>query len=146
MDAAGRSGQNMGAARNTVFLFFRRILYGSGVNLMDTVVPQGQARILDSIHGSRSLGVIERSMLTMIGIVLLVVWLFDYAFHLAPGSLVHLLLVLAVIAFLLDFILNRGASVWDTGLRSNGRPPTRANRMMRIGSRWVRNLVRSKQS
>ena len=113
---------------------------------MDTVVPQGQARVLDGIHGSRSLGVIERSMLTMIGIVLLVVWLFDYAFHLAPRSLVHLLLVLAVIAFLMDLILNRGASYWDKRLPSNDRPPTRANRMMRIGNRWVRNLGRSKES
>jgi Family of unknown function (DUF5670) len=77
-------------------------------------------------------------MLTLIGIVLLVVWLSDYAFHLAAGSLVHLLLVLAVFALLVDLILNRG------GRLSNDQPPTRTERWVRTGSRWFRGLARSR--
>lgn len=77
-------------------------------------------------------------MLAIIGIVLLVAWLFDQAFHLAPDLLVHLLLVLAVVAFLFDLILNRGASVWDKRLDTNDRPPTWMDRWMRQGSRRLR--------
>ncbi len=42
-------------------------------------------------------------MLALIGIVLIVLWLLGFAFHIA-GSLIHVLLVLAVVIILLHFL------------------------------------------
>jgi hypothetical protein len=42
-------------------------------------------------------------MLALIGIVLIVLWLLGFAFHIA-GGLIHLLLIVAVVMFLLHFL------------------------------------------
>lgn len=49
-------------------------------------------------------------MLVIVGIILLLLWLLDYAVHLTAGSLVDLLLLFAVISFALDFMRGRGSS------------------------------------
>ena len=47
-------------------------------------------------------------MLTIIGIVLLVLWLLGFGvFHVA-GSLIHLVLVVALVMFVLHFLRGRG--------------------------------------
>jgi hypothetical protein len=46
-------------------------------------------------------------MLVIVGMILLLTWTFDYAFHLAPSSLVNLLLLFATISFVLDFLRER---------------------------------------
>ena len=46
-------------------------------------------------------------MLVIVGMILLLTWIFDYALHLAPSSLVNLLLLFASISFVLDFMRER---------------------------------------
>ena len=46
-------------------------------------------------------------MLVIVGMILLLTWTFDYALHLAPSSLVNLLLLFASISFVLDFMRER---------------------------------------
>jgi hypothetical protein len=46
-------------------------------------------------------------MLVIVGMILLLTWTFDYALHLAPSSLVNLLLLFATISFVLDFLRER---------------------------------------
>jgi hypothetical protein len=43
-------------------------------------------------------------MLVIIGMILLLTWIFDHAFHLTAGSLINLLLIFASISFALDFV------------------------------------------
>jgi len=45
-------------------------------------------------------------MLALIGILLIVLWLLGFAFHIA-GGLIHLVLVVAVVMFLLHFLRGR---------------------------------------
>jgi hypothetical protein len=45
-------------------------------------------------------------MLALIGILLIVLWLLGFAFHIA-GGLIHLVLVIAVVMFLLHFLRGR---------------------------------------
>ena len=45
-------------------------------------------------------------MLAIIGLLLIVVWLFGLIFHIA-GSLIHLVLVLAVVAFVFHLLFGR---------------------------------------
>jgi len=52
-------------------------------------------------------GVIGSSMLVIVGMILLLTWLFDHAVHLTPSSLVNLLLLFATISFVLDFLRER---------------------------------------
>lgn len=42
-------------------------------------------------------------MLALIGIVLIIFWLLGFVFHIA-GSLIHVLLIIAVVMFLLHFL------------------------------------------
>lgn len=51
--------------------------------------------------------VIGSSMLVIVGMILLLTWIFDHAVHLTPSSLVNLLLLLASISFVLDFLRER---------------------------------------
>lgn len=46
-------------------------------------------------------------MLVIVGMILLLTWIFDYAVHLTPSSLVNLLLLFATISFVLDFLRER---------------------------------------
>ncbi|HUE44141.1 MAG TPA: hypothetical protein VMP12_11270 [Candidatus Sulfotelmatobacter sp.] len=46
-------------------------------------------------------------MLVIVGMILLLTWIFDHALHLTPSSLVNLLLLLASISFVLDFFRER---------------------------------------
>jgi hypothetical protein len=79
-------------------------------------------------------------MLVIIGIILLLAWLFDYAVHLTATSLIDLLLIFATISFALDFVRDRGDSEhrpnWDH------RPPRGHRRRMTIAARWLRHRVR----
>jgi hypothetical protein len=52
-------------------------------------------------------GVIGSSMLVIVGMILLLTWIFDHAVHLTPSSLVNLLLLFASISFVLDFVRER---------------------------------------
>lgn len=45
-----------------------------------------------------------RSILYLIAVILVIGWLFGYIIHPFGGSLIHILLVLAVISILLGFI------------------------------------------
>jgi Family of unknown function (DUF5670) len=70
-------------------------------------------------------------MLPIIGVILLVLWLLDYAFHLTAGSLVNLLLVFAVVAFVIDFFGRSRSALWEK--RSNwDHRPTKAR------WRWIK--------
>jgi len=72
-------------------------------------------------------------MLVIVGMILLLTWIFEHAFHLTADSLVNLLLIFASISFALDFIreqeITQPRPGWDD------RP-----RRLRIGSvsRWFR--------
>ena len=46
-------------------------------------------------------------MLVIVGMILLLTWIIDHAIHLAPSSLVDLLLLFATISFVLDFLRER---------------------------------------
>jgi hypothetical protein len=62
-------------------------------------------------------------MLTIIGIIPLLVWLFDYAVHLTVGSLVQLLLLFAAISFGLDFLRSRSSNGRERRPNWDHRPP-----------------------
>ena len=79
-------------------------------------------------------------MLVAIGIILLLAWLFDYATHLTPGSLVDLLLLFAAISFALDYIRKR--SVWDRRPNWDHRPPRAYRRPVHALNRWLRDRSR----
>jgi hypothetical protein len=79
-------------------------------------------------------------MLVVIGIILLLVWLFDYAVHLTAGSLIDLLLLFAAISFGLDYI--GGRSAWDRRRNWDHRPPKVHRRTLRLASRWLRQRFR----
>jgi hypothetical protein len=72
-------------------------------------------------------------MLVIVGMILLLTWIFEHAFHLTADSLVNLLLIFASISFALDFIreqeITEPRSGWDH------RP-----RRLYVGSvgRWIR--------
>ena len=75
-------------------------------------------------------------MLVIIGMILLLTWIFDHAFHLTADSLVNLLLVFASISFALDFFRDREAIEprpgWDD------RPPRLSIDSL---ARWVRHRL-----
>lgn len=72
-------------------------------------------------------------MLVIVGMILLLTWIFEHAFHLTADSLVNLLLIFASISFALDFIREQEITVprpgWDDRPRRLG-----------VGSvaRWIR--------
>jgi len=80
-------------------------------------------------------------MLVLIGMILLLTWIFDHAFHLTADSLVNLLLLFASISFALDFLREREVMMprpgWDD------RPPK-----LRFVSlvRWLRHRFHSSSS
>jgi hypothetical protein len=80
-------------------------------------------------------------VLVFVGIILLLLWLFEYAVHLTAGSLVDLLLIFAAISFGLDFLREREAAEprpgWDH------RPPKAHRRRIALATRWVRQRARS---
>jgi len=83
-------------------------------------------------------------MLVFIGIILLLAWLFDYAVHLAAGSLIDLLLIFAAISFGLDFLRGRSAS--DRRPNWDHRPPREYRRRMTLAARWLRHRLRGFRS
>jgi hypothetical protein len=72
-------------------------------------------------------------MLVIVGMILLLTWIFEHAFHLTADSLVNLLLIFASISFALDFIREQEITQPRTGW--DQRP-----RRLRLGSvaRWIR--------
>src|SRR4029077_12421780 len=76
----------------------------------------------------RPSGVIGSSMLVVIGTILLLVWIIDYAVPLNAGSLIDLLLLFAAISFGLDYL--RGRSALDQRPNWDHRPPSAVRRRM----------------
>jgi hypothetical protein len=72
-------------------------------------------------------------MLVIVGMILLLTWIFEHAFHLTADSLVNLLLIFASISFALDFI--REQEIAEPRAGWDHRP-----RRLRVGSvpRWFR--------
>ena len=87
----------------------------------------------------RPSGVIGSSMLVLIGIILLLVWIIDYAVPLNAGSLIDLLLLFAAISFGLDYL--RGRSAMDQRPNWDHRPPSAFRRRMTLAGRKVRGLI-----
>jgi len=85
-------------------------------------------------------------MLTIIGIILLLVWLFDYAVHLTAGSLVDLLLLFAAISFALDFMRSRSSTGKERRPNWDHRPPKEHRRRLTLAVRWLRQHARSIRS
>jgi Family of unknown function (DUF5670) len=75
-------------------------------------------------------------MLVIIGMILLLTWIFEHAFHLTADSLINLLLIFASISFALDFLRERDRTELRPGW--DDRPPR-----SRIGSigRWLRHRL-----
>jgi hypothetical protein len=63
-------------------------------------------------------------MLVIVGMILLLTWIFEHAFHLTADSLVNLLLIFASISFALDFIREQEITEprpgWDDRPRRHG--------------------------
>jgi hypothetical protein len=72
-------------------------------------------------------------MLVIVGMILLLTWIFEHAFHLTADSLMNLLLLFASISFALDFVREREVTEirpgWDDRPRKLG---------MGNVSRWLR--------
>jgi hypothetical protein len=62
-------------------------------------------------------------MLVIVGMILLLTWIFDHALHLTPSSLVNLLLLFASISFVLDFLRERMNVGHDPQPGWDARPP-----------------------
>lgn len=75
-------------------------------------------------------------MLVIVGMILLLTWIIEHAFHLTADSLLNLLLLCASISFALDIIRERDRSELRPGW--DDRPPR-----SRIGSvgRWLRHRL-----
>jgi hypothetical protein len=52
-------------------------------------------------------------MLAILGILMLLLWFFHNASHVPAGSLVHLLLILACVSFVAEFVRSRTAALWE---------------------------------
>ena len=89
----------------------------------------------------RPSGVIGSSMLVLIGIILLLVWLINYAVPLNVGSLIDLLLLFAAISFGRDYL--RRWSAMDRRPNWDHRPPSVLRRRMTLAGRRVRGLFGS---
>jgi len=70
----------------------------------------GRQRYCESFTEEAHFSLLEdRSMLVWLAVILLVAWLLGWGvFHVA-GGLIHLLLVIAVVVFLINFITGRRA-------------------------------------
>jgi hypothetical protein len=83
----------------------------------------------------RPSGVIGSYMLVLIGMMLLLVWIINYAVPLNAGSLIDLLLLFAAISFGLDYLRNRRSADrrrgWD-------QPPSVMRRKVTLAGRKVR--------
>jgi hypothetical protein len=77
-------------------------------------------------------------MLVVIGTILLLVWIIDYAVPLNAGSLIDLLLLFAAISFGLDYL--RGRSALDQRPNWDHRPPSAVRRRMTLAGRKIRTL------
>ena len=75
-------------------------------------------------------------MLVIIGMILLLTWIFEHAFHLTADSLINLLLIFASISFALDFLRENDRTEPKPGWDDR---PAR----LRLGSlgRWVRHRL-----
>jgi uncharacterized protein DUF5670 len=52
-------------------------------------------------------------MLAILGILMLLLWFFHSASHVPAGSLIHLLLILACVSFVAEFLRTRTAALWE---------------------------------
>jgi hypothetical protein len=77
-------------------------------------------------------------MLVIVGMILLLTWIFDHALHLEPSSLVNLLLLFASISFVLDFLRERMNMGPDPQPGWDARPPKNWFGAM---LRWMRQRV-----
>jgi hypothetical protein len=79
-------------------------------------------------------------MLVIVGMILLLTWIFDHALHLTPSSLVNLLLLFASISLVLDFMRERMNVVQDPRPGWDARPP---KNWVGATVRWFRHRVES---
>jgi len=92
---------------------------------------------------SRPEGTIGRSMLVVVGIILLLAWIINYAVPLNAGSLIDLLLLFAAISFGLDYLNSRNRSGSKLDARPNwDRPPKEYQRRMTLAGRKIKNVFR----
>jgi hypothetical protein len=77
-------------------------------------------------------------MLVIVGMILLLTWIFDHALHLEPSSLVNLLLLFATISFVLDFMRERVGALQDPRPGWDARPP---KNWFGATVRWMRHRV-----
>ena len=75
-------------------------------------------------------------MLAIIGMILLLTWIFDHAFHLTADSLINLLLIFASISFALDFLRDREITEPKPGWDDRPRKPG-----IDSIARWIRNRI-----
>jgi hypothetical protein len=75
-------------------------------------------------------------MLVLIGMMLLLVWIINYAVPLNAGSLIDLLLLFAAISFGLDYMRRRSAL--DRPANWDHRPPSEFRRRVVLTGRKVR--------
>jgi hypothetical protein len=85
-------------------------------------------------------GTIGSSMLVVVGIILLLSWIINYAVPLNAGSLIDLLLLFAAISFGLDFLRKR--SKLDTRPNWDHRPPREYQRKVTLAGRKLKNVFR----
>ena len=86
-------------------------------------------------------GTIGSSMLVVVGIILLLAWIINYAVPLNAGSLIDLLLLFAAISFGLDYLRKR--SKLDRPPNWDHRPPKEFHRRATLAGRKLKNMFRS---
>jgi hypothetical protein len=83
-------------------------------------------------------------MLVVVGIILLLAWIINYAVPLNAGSLIDLLLLFAAISFGLDYLRSRSRSGSKLDARPNwDRPPKEYQRRITLAGRKIKNVFRS---
>ena len=93
---------------------------------------------------SRPEGTIGSSMLVVVGIILLLAWIINYAVPLNAGSLIDLLLLFAAISFGLDYLRSRNAA--DRRPNWDHRPPKEYQRRFTLAGRKLKNMFRGSNS
>ena len=77
-------------------------------------------------------------MIVFVGIMLLLVWLIDYAVHPGVSNIVDTLLLFSSISFTLDILRERRREPKDRPPRWDHDPPTSPRGRLRSAARWFR--------
>jgi hypothetical protein len=109
--------------------------------VMQSPLVQFKQNLFPTEEKSRSEGMIGSSMLVVVGIILLLAWIINYAVPLNAGSLVDLLLLFAAISFGLDYLRRR--SKLDHRPNWDHRPPKEYQRRFTLAGRKLKNIFRS---